>query len=85
LISKGANVNHGDFRRHTALHYAKKLQRDRAVEILLENGAINTKDGRITKTKTQPKVQPKKKPVKIFKRVYKLQVTDETGNKRDMT
>jgi hypothetical protein len=54
------------------LFFAKKNNNEETVQLLLENGAINTKDGRISKNLSRmkkAKVKPKKK---VAKRFYKL-------------
>ena len=49
LIDYGADVNTVDDKKQTALFFARKAGHKETEELLLSKGAINTKDGRVTK------------------------------------
>lgn len=49
LIDGGADVNILDNKRQTALYFAKKSKNDDLVNFLISKGALNTKDGKLTK------------------------------------
>ncbi len=49
LLNNGADVNVVDDRKQTALYFAKKFNHEKVINLLIEYGAFNTKDGRLTK------------------------------------
>ena len=85
LIGAYANVNHPDKKRKTALWHARKENHPDTVKLLLDNGAINTKDGRVSKSQSRVKKAPKKKKKKIITKFHKVQYTDGQGNTRILT
>jgi hypothetical protein len=66
------------------LFFAKKNNNDETVQLLLENGAINTKDGRISKNQSRVK-KAKKSKKKVAKKFHKLQYTTPEGKKIILT
>ena len=50
LLDAGADVNAIDTQKKTALFFAKGNSRREVAELLVARGAIDTKDGRLTKT-----------------------------------
>lgn len=50
LIKNYANVNQVDLKRQTALFYAKLNKREAVINLLIAKNAINTKDGKLTKS-----------------------------------
>lgn len=50
LLDGGAEINVVDDRKQTALFFAKKSASAELIDYLISRGAINTKDGRLTKT-----------------------------------
>ena len=57
LLDAGANVNQVDLKRQTALFFAKKRNHHNVIELLISHGAVNTKDGRLSKSDHQKKKQ----------------------------
>ena len=51
LIESGTNINQVDFARQTALFFAKKGRHQSVIDLLIENGAVNTKTGKIPEKK----------------------------------
>lgn len=49
LLDGGAEINVVDERKQTALFFAKKSASPELIDFLISRGAINTKDGRLTK------------------------------------
>jgi len=63
LIESGVNVNQVDHKRQTALFFAKKKNHSNVIDLLIKSGAINTKDGRLSKTdQTKQAVKKGDKP-----------------------
>ena len=59
MLKKGSNIKHRDkinetplfyAARDTALYFAKKQKNAELIDFLISKGAINTKDGKLTKS-----------------------------------
>jgi hypothetical protein len=61
LIDSGVMVNQVDNKRQTALFFAKKRSHTNVIDLLIKAGAINTKDGRLSKTDQSKQVSKKGK------------------------
>lgn len=83
LIDAGANINHCDSKKQTALHWAQKSRRAETVDYLISRGAspISRKNDRKrtgTKKKyTNERKEPKKYVLTIFVNGQWLPLTDE--------
>jgi len=53
LIESGANVNQVDEMNQTALFFARKNKHQAVVDLLIENNAINTKNGKLPKKESK--------------------------------
>jgi hypothetical protein len=69
-------VNQLDCKRHTALFYAKKFNKESSVKILLDNGAEDVTEA----PNPQPKLVPTQKRKQKIKKKLKLSLTDKIYN-----
>lgn len=83
MIDKGANINHTDNKKQTALHWAQKSRKADTVDFLITRGAnpiARKNDKKRVTTKKKPandRKEPKKYVLTVFKNGQWLPLTDE--------